>query len=116
MKKAVVHFEIGCSNIPETAEFYKDVFDWDITAEGNSASIDTRKEGAIAGHLTKLGENEPEKYINIYIETDELSHDLRKIEAKGGKTLIGPIELPDGRSFAWFEDVAGNTLGLITPK
>ncbi len=116
MKKAVVHFEIGCSDIPKTADFYKKVFNWEINASGNSASIDTGREGAIPGHLTKLGEDEPQKYVNIYIETDTLEEDLRQVETNGGKLLIGPIKLPDGRSFAWFEDVAGNTLGLITPN
>ena len=116
MKKAVVHFEIGCQNIPETVDFYKSIFDWDITANGNSAAIDTGREGAIGGHINKLGPNEPEKYINIYIETDTLAEDLEAIVARGGKIVVPAIKLPDGRSFAWFEDVAGNTVGLITPS
>lgn len=115
MKKAVVHFEIGCSNIPETVGFYKKVFDWDIDPQGNSAAIDTGREGAIGGHITKLGPDEPEKYINIYVETDTIENDLKVIEANGGKVVVPIIKLPDGRSFAWFEDIAGNTVGLITP-
>lgn len=116
MKKPVVHFEIGCSDIPETVEFYKDIFQWDITPQGNSAAIDTGKSGAIPGHINKLGPGEPQNYINIYIETDSLEADLASIEDKGGKKLVGPLTLPDGRSFAWFQDIAGNTVGLITPK
>ncbi|MEO1051754.1 MAG: VOC family protein [Bacteroidota bacterium] len=114
MKKAVVHFEIGCSDVPTTVGFYKKIFGWDITPNGNSAPIDTGRAGAIPGHISKLGANEPQKYINIYIETDTIEEDLKAIESNGGKSLIGPIKLPDGRSFAWFEDVAGNTVGLIT--
>ena len=116
MKKAVVHFEIGCSNIPETVDFYKKVFDWDVRANGNSAVIDTGREDAIPGHISKLGPNDPQNYINIYIETDTLEKDLEVIEAHGGKVAVAPITLPDGRTFAWFEDVAGNRVGLITPK
>ena len=116
MKKAVVYFEIGCSNIPETVDFYKKTFDWNIVPTGNSASIDTGLEGAIPGHINKLGPNDPQKYITIYIETDSLEEDLKIIESNGGKTLVAPIQLPDGRSFAWFEDVAGNIVGLITPQ
>jgi hypothetical protein len=116
MKKPVVHFEIGCNNISETVEFYKDVFNWNIVPNGNSAAIDTGKDGGIPGHINKLGPNEPQNYINIYIETATLEDDLKLIESKGGKKLVGPIDLPDGRIFAWFQDVAGNTVGLITPK
>ena len=114
MKKAVVHFEIGCSDVPETVSFYKEVFDWDINAQGNSAAIDTGREGAIKGHINKLGPDEPQKYINFYIETDEIEVDVKNIEARGGKLVVPIIKLPDGRSFCWFEDVAGNTVGLIT--
>ncbi|MEM9722933.1 MAG: VOC family protein [Bacteroidota bacterium] len=115
MRKAVVHFEIGCSNLAETADFYRDIFDWEIKENGNSAPIDSGREGAISGHITQLTPDEPQKYINIYIETDTLENDLEKIEAMGGKKMVGPITLPDGRRFAWFQDIAGNTVGLISP-
>ena len=68
------------------------------------------------GNINKLGPDEPQKYITIYIETDSLESDLKAIEYNGGKILVNPIKLPDGREFAWFEDVAGNTVGLITPS
>ena len=116
MKKAVVHFEIGCSDIEKTSEFYRRVFDWDLIQQGNSAIIKSGKQDSISGHLNKLGPDEPQKYITVYIETDSLLRDLGAIESNGGKVLVKPIELPDGREFAWFEDIAGNTVGLITPK
>ncbi|MEM6697835.1 MAG: VOC family protein [Bacteroidota bacterium] len=113
MKKAVVHFEIGCSNIEQTTDFYKSVFGWDITPQGNAATIDTGN--ALSGHINKLGANDPQNYVTIYIETDTLTADLIAIEAKGGKVFVKPVKLPNGREFAWFEDVAGNKIGLITP-
>ena len=116
MKKTVVHFEIGCNDIVKTAAFYKSVFDWDITPQGNSATIESLAQEAITGHLNKLGPNEPQKYITIYIQTDTLQEDLSKAEALGGKILVPPINLPNGRAFAWIEDVAGNIVGLITPE
>ena len=115
MKRKVAHFEIGCGDIAKTSEFYKAVFDWNITQQGNSAMIDAGIEGALTGHINKLGPNEPEKYVTIYIETDALSSDLEAIKDNGGKILVNPITLPDGRAFAWFEDIAGNIIGLITP-
>jgi len=111
MSRPVVHFEIGCDNLEKTAEFYREVFGWSIQKDGNSAQIDNVDKG-IPGHITELG-HEPRNYINVYIETDDIDDDLAKIESSGCKKLIGPIDLPDGRSFAWFEDVAGNRVGLI---
>lgn len=114
MQKPVVHFEIGCDNLSETVEFYKEIFNWTISPKNNSAKIEHNGEYGIPGHITELG-HEPRNYINIYIETTDIVEDLKRIESKGGKKLVGPIELPDGRTFAWFQDIARNTVGLITP-
>ncbi len=116
MKKRVVHFEIGCSDIEKTSEFYRAVFDWKMQQHGNSAFLETDPENSISGHLNQLGPDDPQNYVTVYIETDSLESDLKAIEAHGGNIFVGPIQLPDGRSFAWFEDVAGNKLGLITPS
>lgn len=111
MKKPVVHFEIGCDNLSETVEFYKKIFNWSIISESNSALIESSDKNGIPGHITRLG-HEPRNYINIYIQTSTIEKDLVEIESNGGKKLVGPIELPDGRTFAWFLDIAGNTVGL----
>ena len=115
MKKKVVHFEIGCSDIEKTSEFYRAVFDWKLSRRGNSAIIDTGAEDTLSGHLNQLGPDDPQNYVSVYIETDSLAADLSAIEANGGEVFVKPIQLPDGREFAWFKDVAGNLIGLITP-
>ena len=116
MKRKIVHFEIGCSDIEQASEFYKSVFDWKLTRHGNSALIDTGSEDDISGHLNQLGPDDPQKYITVYIETDSIQADLDSVIANGGKIFVKPSPLPDGREFAWFEDIAGNLVGLITPK
>ena len=65
MRKPVVHFEIGCDNLSETVEFYKDVFNWTIIIKDNSASIDTGKESGIPGHITELGLTHGNTLISI---------------------------------------------------
>ena len=116
MGKRIVHFEIGCSDLEKTTEFYKAVFNWKLTQHGNSALIDTGKEDALSGHINKLGPEDPANYVTIYIETDSLNSDLEAIVANGGEIFVHPVKLPDGREFAWFKDVAGNLIGLITPQ
>lgn len=34
--------------------------------------------------------------------------------AAGGKKMVGPVPLPDGRKFTWFSDPEGNRVALIT--
>lgn len=115
MSKSVVHFEIGCNNLTETSAFYEKVFNWKTTPAGRSAAIETGDTNSLPGHLTQLDPDEPQQYITIYIETDTLEEDLKAVVAHGGERMVDPIELPDGRTFAWIKDVAGNIVGLITP-
>ena len=116
MKKSVVHFEIGCANLAETTAFYQKIFNWSMITIGDAAYIDTGKEGAIPGHINQLSPEEPQQYITVYIETDELERDIEAAVANGGAKMVDPIKLPDGRTFAWIKDPAGNMLGLITPS
>lgn len=37
---------------------------------------------------------------------------LKEIEARGGKTLMEPMEVPGGPTIAMFSDPAGNVVGL----
>lgn len=116
MKRRVVHFEIGCSDLEETSAFYNSVFNWDLSRHGNSVIINARDNEAISGHINQLGPEAPQNYVTIYIETDSLVSDLKTIVAKGGEIFVDATKLPDGRTFAWFKDVAGNLIGLITSK
>ncbi len=115
MKRKVVHFEIGCSDLDQTSKFYETVFGWKLMKHGNAAFINSGEE-ALSGHLNKLGPDDPPNYVTVYIETDALQADLKAVESNGGEVFVQPIILPDGRTFAWFKDVAGNLIGLITPK
>lgn len=111
----VVHFELGCKDIDATSRFYQSVFNWEITPKEHSNDVDTGSGVGVQGHITALG-HEPHKYVNIYIQTPDIEETVAEVKENGGKLLIGPIPLPDGSTFAWIEDVAGNTVGLITAK
>jgi predicted enzyme related to lactoylglutathione lyase len=113
MGQPVIHFEIGCRDRDKAMQFFAALFGWDVTPSGPAALIDTGA-GGINGHITALG-HEPHRYVTIYIQVDDLRAYLDKAEALGGKTLVPPVELPNG-SFAWFSDPDGNILGLWKSK
>ena len=113
MSNPVVHFEIGCKDASSTIEFYRQSFNWDIKPAGIAATIQTGADQGINGHITALG-HEPHQYVHIYIQVENIQLSIEQIKANGGSLLIGPLPTPDGQQFAWFSDVAGNTLGLIT--
>lgn len=111
--KPVVHFEIGCRDTAKTRGFYSQLFDWDITQAGPAANINTGAEG-INGHITSLG-HEPNNYVTVYVQVDDLQAYLDKATELGGKTLVKPVPIPTGK-FAWLADPDGNIIGLLQPK
>lgn len=114
MPAPVVHFEIGSKDSAATAEFYRQVFDWQFAEIGAARLIAGGHEGGPSGMLNTLG-HPPDTYVMVYIQVDDLEAALERVAAAGGRKLVGPVPLPDGRRFAWAADTAGNTIGLLTP-
>jgi predicted enzyme related to lactoylglutathione lyase len=111
MGRPVVHFEIGCRDRAKTAQFFSNLFGWQMQPSGPATNIDTASTNGIAGHLTSLG-HEPEHYTIFYVDVDDVQAYLDKAKELGGKALVGPITIPAG-TFAWFSDIDGNTIGLL---
>lgn len=109
MPNPVVYFEIGCRDSAKTKSFYAGVFGWTVNPE---LHIDTGGEG-IGGHIASLG-HEPHQYTLFYIQVDDIPAYLAKVEAAGGKKIVGPVPIPGKGAFAWFSDPGGNTVGLWT--
>ena len=109
----VVHFEIGCKDLEGTTAFYTKIFSWTATPAPMASMLDTHSNKGVGGHITSLG-HEPHQYVTFYIEVEDIGETLTRIAEAGGKKLVGPVPLPDGKKFAWFSDPGGNIVGLIT--
>lgn len=53
--------------------------------------ISTGSESGINGHITSLG-HEPQHYVTVYVQVDDLQAYLDKAAALGGKTPVPPVE------------------------
>jgi predicted enzyme related to lactoylglutathione lyase len=114
MGQPVVHFEIGCRDSVKASDFFASLFGWNMQAMGSVAMINTGAQSGIQGHVTTLG-HEPHRYTIFYVQVDNVQAYLDKAGTLGGKTLVPPVEIPTG-TFAWLEDLDGNTIGLWKPK
>jgi predicted enzyme related to lactoylglutathione lyase len=114
MSNPVVHFEVGCPDTGQAAQFYSSLFGWTGTPMGPATLIDTGSKAGIQGHFTTLG-HEPHHYTIFYVQVDDIDLYLSKAAALGGKTLVPKVDIPTG-SFAWISDPAGNTVGLWKPS
>lgn len=129
MAHPVIHFEIMTKDPDALGEFYKKVFDWDVSPfEGGGAN----GAGAAMKYLIArpYGNDDPERGINggigqppddydghvtFYIHVDDVPAALKKIETLGGTTMMPPQHLPD-MVIALFKDPQGHTIGLVNPQ
>jgi len=114
MGKPVVFFEIGCRDSGRSAEFFSRLFEWKTEAAGPAVTINTGSANGIQGHINALG-HEPNNYVTVYVEVEDVQAYLTKAQSLGGKTLVPPIKIPTG-TFAWLADPDGNIIGLWKPR
>lgn len=113
MANPVVHFEIQTNEAAQVQKFYADAFDWKVDANNPmNYGMVPAAEGGIGGGIapTMDGAN----LVTFYIQVDDISAHLEKIEKLGGKTVMPKMDVPDGPTIALFADPQGNTVGLVS--
>lgn len=116
---AVNWFEIPVSDFARAKKFYSTIFDYEMP----EMEIDSVRMGMLpfqqgqgVGGAICFGEGyEPtEKGAKLYLNGgDDLTTVLNRVEAAGGKVVMGKTEIPDNMGyFAVFHDTEGNWIGL----
>lgn len=113
-----VHFEILANDPVKVAAFYKDVLGWkaekwDGPMEYWMVTTGPAGTPGINGGITKRTFSQA--VINT-VSVESLDKVLKKVEAAGGKKVMGPNEIPGIGLFAYCADIEGNLFGLLQPK
>ena len=118
MGSPVVHFEIAGPDGPALQQYYRDLFGWNVEAQGEEMGfygVVQWNEGGIGGGILGTQEGMPPNYVTAYIQVDDLQATLDKIAAAGGASLMPPMEIdPSVGSVAMFTDPANNCMGLYS--
>lgn len=111
MPNPVVHFEICGPDGEKLQNFYRDLFDWNITAdnEWNYGMVETGGEGGINGGVA--GEPDGSSRVSVYAEVDDLQAYLDKAVSLGATVVMPPSDMGIVQ-IAVFKDPAGNVTGL----
>ena len=114
-KRNIVHVEIPAANVEGAGGFYQDLFGWKIShmPEMNYSMWEAGN-GDQYGGLPQVSDDNPAGQVLIYIASDDIEADLKKVEKLGGKVLHQKTEIPGMGWFGIFRDPTGNTLGLYT--
>ena len=114
-KHPIVHVEIPSKDLKKNSQFYADMFDWKMTSipELNYVIFDSG-EGSPGGGFPPVGDWNKTDRVLVYVQTEDIDADLKKIESLGGKTILPKTEITGQGWFALFTDPEGNTLALYT--
>ena len=113
-KRNIVHIEIPAENVEAAGHFYKAAFDWEITPIPEMDYTMWESEGGESGGFTPVSNESPVGQVTVYIHSDNIEADLKKVETLGGKVLRAKTEIPQTGGFGLFQDPTGNVLALYT--
>jgi uncharacterized protein len=112
MGRPVTHFEIGAKDDKAMQKFYGDLFGWKTNVHEASGYgiVETGGEGGIGGGIFATPTGEP--YTVFYVDVEDVQATLDQAEKLGGRTMMGPMQVPGGPEVAMFTDPEGNTIGI----
>ena len=113
--RRIAHIEIPAKGRADLAKFYAETFGWETQAmDSKGMAYTTWQSGNVRGGFPDADDNNKPGDVIVYIESEDIEADLKKIEARGGKTLLGKTEVPGVSWYALFADPTGNRMALYT--
>ena len=112
--KGFVHIEIPATDRAESGKFYEKVFGWEVTPM-EDMGYTMFQSGNVGGGFPNLSADSvviKKDRVLVYLDSDDIDGDLKKVEAAGGKVVHPKEEIPGWGWWAGFTDPTGNLLGL----
>lgn len=106
----ICYLEVPATDIPRSADFYKNVFGWNIRKRGDGHCAFDDTTGEVSGAWV-IGRPPQSPGLVVYIMVDSVRATLDAIVARGGK-VVQPIGADAPETTARFSDPAGNVIGL----
>ncbi len=113
-KRNVVHIEIPAANAQASANFYQELFGWKMQHVPEFNYTMWEDGSGFGGGFTEVSDSNPAGQVLVYIHSDDIEADLKKVEQLGGAALTAKTEIPGTGWFAVFKDPTGNVLALYT--
>lgn len=111
----VCYIEIPAIDISASAQFYKEVFGWQIRKRGDGQLAFDDGVGQVSGAWVLGRKPATDPGLLIYIMVDSVAATVDAVVANGGK-IVQPIGMDAPEITARFSDLAGNVLGLYQER
>jgi predicted enzyme related to lactoylglutathione lyase len=107
----ICYIEMPATDIARSAEFYKQVFGWNIRKRGDGSVAFDDTIGEVSGTWV-LGRTPTERPgLLFYVMVDSVADTLAVIVANGGE-VVQPLGVDAPEITARFRDPGGNVIGL----
>ena len=113
-KRNVVHIEIPAAETQSASRFYENLFGWKMQHVPEFDYTMWEDGSGYGGGFNKVAEHTPVGQVLVYIDSDDIEADLKKIEELGGSIVTPKTDIPGTGWFGVFKDPTGNTLALYT--
>jgi hypothetical protein len=113
-KRNIVHVEFSSRDFEESGKFYRELFDWKITALPEmNYSLWEAADGS-GGGFNPIGDHTEAGDVLVYVDSDDIEADLKKAKALGATIIQEKHQIPEQGWFGVFRDPTGNVVALYT--
>jgi predicted enzyme related to lactoylglutathione lyase len=113
-KRNVVHVEIPAVDVGAAGTFYQDLFGWKMQHVADFDYTMWEDGSGYGGGFNKVSDHHPAGQVLVYIDSEDIEADLRKVEQLGGSIVTPKTEIPGTGWYGVFKDPTGNVLALYT--
>ena len=113
-KRNVVHVEIPAANVEAAGRFYEALFGWKLQHIPEMNYTMWEAGDGSGGGFPEISAENPAGQVLVYIDSEDIEADLKRVEKLGGKILHQKAEIPGTGWFGVFQDPTGNVLALYT--
>ena len=113
-KRNVVHVEVPAVDVEAAGRFYQELFGWKLQHVPEMNYTMWEDGSGSGGGFPQVSDENPAGQVLVYIDSDDIEADLKKVEKLGGKVLVPKREIPGQGWMGIFQDPTGNVLALYT--
>jgi predicted enzyme related to lactoylglutathione lyase len=107
----ICYIELPATDIPRSAEFYQNVFRWNMRKRGDGATAFDDATGEVSGAFVRGRPPASTPGLLFYIMVDSVEKTVESVKTNGGE-IVQPVGADAPEITARFRDPGGNVIGL----
>ena len=107
----ICYIELPATDVPRSAEFYQNVFRWNMRTRGDGATAFDDTTGEVSGSFVRGRPPASTPGLLFYIMVDSIEKTVELVKTHGGE-IVQPVGADAPEITARFRDPGGNVIGL----